>query len=211
MDYAKSTKEGGPYMITMKEVLAQLKHLNFRPSFWTKPEISELPKILIPGERLMQVAMGRYNGGFALLCCTDQRVLLIDKKIFFLTLEDCRYDMIAEVMYQYRLLDATVTLTYASKALEFKSWNQANLRRLTTYIQQRVMEVRQYDQQHSLAPYSAIPLPTGAGLYDLPANQNFAGYEQQALANPIPKNPYQSRPYFRRRVSRFVTSSQLSR
>lgn len=203
-------------MVTLKEVLRQLKQLGVRPGFWTKAEIHELPRILVPGEHLKQVSVGWYNGGFALLCCTDQRVLLIDKKIFFLTLEDFRYDMIAEVMYQYRLLDATVTLTYAAKTLQFKSWNQANLRRLTTYIQQRVMEVRQYDQQYSLAPYSTIPLrdrnTPKPVTYELPQQQQNPVYDfPQTKLTTAPRNPYQTRPYFRRRVSRFVTSSQLAR
>lgn len=202
-------------MVTMKEVLSQLKQLGMRPNFWTKAEIHELPRILMPGERLKQVSMGWYNGGFALLCCTDQRVLLVDKKIFFLTLEDCRYDMIAEVMYQYRLLDATLTLTFASKTLQFKSWNQANLRHLASYIQQRVMEVRRrYDEQQQ-APYIFTPINTEqAPQSQMPQpEQKVSSYEipQTNNTTPINRNPYQGRPYFRRRVSRFVTTSQLSR
>ncbi len=204
-------------MVTMSEVLSQLKQLGIRPGFWAKAEVHELPRILMPEERLNQVSMGWYNGGFALLCCTDKRVLLIDKKIFFLTLEDCRYDMIAEVMYQHRLLDATLTLTFASKTLQFKSWNQATLRRLASYIQQRVMEVRRrYDEQQQVTtPYILTAINSGQ------VNQpHFAKPEQkisnyvmpQIQGDPTPSiNPYQGRPYFRRRISRFVTTSQLSR
>ncbi len=203
-------------MVTMHEVLSQLKQLGMRPSLWTKAEIHELPRILIPGERLQQVSMGWYNGGFALLCCTDQRVLLIDKKLFFLTLEDCRYDMIAEVMYQHRLLDATVTLTFVAKSLQFKSWNQANLRRLAAYIQQRVMEVRRrYDEQHQQSPYIFTPINSEQApqpQFSL-LEPKISSYEVPQTNNSslINKTSYQGRPYFRRRISRFVTTSQLSR
>lgn len=204
-------------MVTMKEVLSQLKQLGMTPSFWTKAEIHELPRILMPGERLRQVSMGWYNGGFALLCCTDQRVLLVDKKIFFLTLEDCRYDMIAEVMYQYRLLDATLTLTFAAKTLQFKSWNQGNLRQLATYIQQRVMEVRRrYDEQEhrQAAPYIFTPINAEQqSSQPMPTEQRVSEYQMPETNQtaPVNINPYLGRPYFRRRVSRFITTSQLTR
>lgn len=225
-------------MVSTDEVQAQFKKLGFKPSFWTRPELRELPKILVPGEQLTQIATGWYKGGFALLCCTDQRVLLIDKKMLFLTLEDFRYDMIAEVMYQYRLLDASVTMTYAATTLQFKSMNHGKLRQLATYVQQRIMEVRRFDQQQSAIHYYPQPAMSAVGIYGVLSDgegnhqQRFASVsmpqfqpqppvqvqaqveqkEPMAANLALPKNPYQLRPYFhRRRVSRFVTSSQLAK
>ncbi len=203
-------------MVSSEEVQAQFRRLNVRPSFWTRAEIRELPKILIPGEQMKQVVMGWYEGGFALLCCTDLRVLLIDKKVLFLTLEDLRYEMIAEVMYQYRLLDATMTLTCVAKTLNFKSWNQAKLRQMTSYIQQRVMEVRQYDSSHAQIAkmLNDNPVSQRFGMPAMnPLGQQAAPADTSYIATPITPvsvNPYKVKPQFRRRrISRFITSTQV--
>jgi hypothetical protein len=62
----------------------------------------------------------------------------------YLSLEDIRFDMIAEIGYNYRLLDATVRIFTPNKSLVFSSWSQHKLRELVNYTQQRVMEIRQY-------------------------------------------------------------------
>jgi hypothetical protein len=202
-------------MVTMNDVQAQLQQLGVRPSIWAKPEINELHNILVPGEHITQLVTGWYNGGFALLCSTDCRVLLIDKKLLFLTLEDVRYDMIAEVMYQYRLLDASLTLTYAAKTLQFKSWNHSKLRQLASYVQLKVMEARQYDQQQQ-AQAQSLPFSKGTAAFSpqaLVRQQAGSAFELpvQAIAT-LPRNPYQSKqPFRRRKISRFITSSQLAR
>lgn len=125
-------------MVTKKEVLRQFRQLRVKPSRWAKGEIDELANILAPGECLTHVVFGWYNNGFALLCCTEHRVLLIDKKPFFLKLEDLRYDKISEVKFLNRLLDSSVILSYAGMTLEFKSWNQSALRKLTDFVQQAI-------------------------------------------------------------------------
>jgi hypothetical protein len=84
-------------MVSHREVERQLKAIGAEFRFWNKPEIRELKHVLVHGERIMHCVSGRYEAGFAILCITDQRVLLIDKKPFYLTLEDVRYDMVAEV------------------------------------------------------------------------------------------------------------------
>jgi hypothetical protein len=88
---------------------------------------------------------GHYQGGFALLCATDHRLLLVDKKpMNYLTVEDVRFEMISEFDYSHRLLDASIRICTATKTLTFTSWNQQRLRALLSYVQQRVIEIRQY-------------------------------------------------------------------
>lgn len=201
-------------MVTIQEVQAQLLRLGTRPGFWAKAEIRELPNILVPGETMTQVLMGWYNNGFALLCCTDQRVLLVDKKMLFMKLEDLRYEMIAEVMYQYRLLDASLDLTYAAKTFHFKSWNQTKLRQLSSYIQMRVMTLRQLLENQTTDMSFGRPLGADFSSSQI-TRQPLPSFQIPAEPEPqieLPKNPYQLKPNFRRRkLSRFVTSTQLAR
>jgi hypothetical protein len=138
-------------MVSLKSIDAQLDALGIKFRLIGRPEIEELQHILVPEERILQCINGLYDGGVALLCATDQRLLLVDKKPWFLTLEDIGYDMITEVDYRSRLLDATTTIHTPSKMLNFRSWHQPRLRMLTSYVQQRIMELRSYWQQSQQA------------------------------------------------------------
>lgn len=133
-------------MVTLREVENQLKRIGASFRFWGRSEMLELRNILIPGEQIQACLNGRWEGGFAMLCATDQRILLIDKKPMYLALEDIRYDMVSEVDYNRRLLNSTVQICTLNKTLTFMTFlglNHAGLRELTNYVQQRVMEMRQ--------------------------------------------------------------------
>lgn len=96
-------------------------------------------------ENIAHCVNGQYSNGFAMLCATDHRVLLVDKKpMNFLNVEDVRFEMISEFDYSHRLLNATVRICTPTKTLTFTSWNMHRLRALLSYVQQRVIEIRQY-------------------------------------------------------------------
>lgn len=134
-------------MVELQKVEAQLLKVGLKNRFFGKPEVRELCHILAPNEVIQHAVLGQYEGGFALMVATDRRILLIDKKPWFLTMEDIRYDMVSEVDFYARLLDATVSLITISKTLVFTSWRRDRLRELVRYIQHRVMELRHIDDQ----------------------------------------------------------------
>lgn len=192
-------------MVSLAEVENQLKQIGVTIRFWGKAEMRELQHILIPGEQIKACMNGRYAGGFAMLCATDQRLLLIDKKPMYLTIEDIRYDMVVEVDFGYRLLDASVTVCTPNKTLSFTTFRQAELRTLTNFVQKRVMEIR---QQHMLqavqmqqeAPQSVdargfTPLAAPAPLLDTTGGSMRA----MGAANPYTAAPLRTS----HRVSRF--------
>src|SRR5688500_8181634 len=111
-------------MVSLSQVEDQLKKVGCNFRFWGRPEIRELTKILIPGEIIAQAVNGRYENGFAMLVATDHRLLLIDKKPMFLTLEDIRFDMIAEMDFSAQLIDGTVKIITPNRTLVFTAWNQ---------------------------------------------------------------------------------------
>lgn len=131
-------------MVQADEVTRQLKRIKADFHLWGKGEARELPRILLPGEIIQQAIMGRYTGGFAMLCATDQRLLLIDKKPFYLTIEDIRYDMLSELDYRHQLLDATLHIQTINKQLRFTSWDRKRMEQVSAYVQQRVSELRQH-------------------------------------------------------------------
>ncbi|MEO8105395.1 MAG: PH domain-containing protein [Candidatus Saccharibacteria bacterium] len=131
-------------MVSLKSVEKQLKSIHFNQRAWGRTELSELPHILMPDEEIFECVNGYYEGGFALLCATNIRLLLIDKKpLKYLTVEDVRFEMINQIDYSHRLLGAHITVSTGIKSLRFTSYNQQRLRKLIDHIQNRMAEAKQ--------------------------------------------------------------------
>jgi hypothetical protein len=141
-------------MVHISVIEAQLSKLGVRVSRWFRAEIKELENILMDEEEIVHVVPGRYFGGYAMLVATDRRLLMIDKRAFFMNLEDIRFDMISEVDFSSRLLDSTITLFTLNKQHRFTSTRYKNqLRQLTAYVQQQVAQLRQQQYQPQPAAY----------------------------------------------------------
>lgn len=140
-------------MVHLNVIEARLSKLGIRSGRLSRPELIELQHILMDDEEIISLANGRYFAGFATLVATNIRLLIIDKRPFFMTYEDIRYDMISELDYTSRLLDATLHIFTVNKQHRFTSFRHRDqMKLLTTYVQQRVMEIRQHQQQ----PFNAI-------------------------------------------------------
>lgn len=175
-------------MVTRQEVERQLTAIKANIRRWGRAEVRELEHIIMPGENIMYCLNGRYVGGFAMLCITDQRTILIDKKPLYLTLEDIRYDMVAEVDFDQRLVDATIRILTPGKSLNFTCFKTGQLRKATAYVQQRVMEFRQQHMMPTQEP-QFIQTPIESPVKSL----------QHRVINPYTRVPLM----MRRRISRF--------
>ncbi len=175
-------------MKSVSDIERELRMLGIHIRFWGKPEVKELAHILTDEEHLTTAATGRYQGGFALIVTTNHRLLLIDKKMWFMSLEDTRFDMITEVDYSARLFDATINVRTINKVLTFTSMNQAHLRNLSRYLQERIMELRQMMMQQA-----QVPPAQAASHPDVPVEaQNFYQQQPQVQFQPQPSQTYVS-------------------
>lgn len=183
-------------MVSLDQVEQQLKTAGCNFRFWGRAEIRELQNILTPEETIAHCANGRYEGGFAMLCVTDYRLLLVDRKPMFLSLEDIRFDMIVEIDYSARLVDSSVSIMTPGRTLRFMSWNQGHLRAILNYTQQRVLEMRQqfmhqqFQQQAVVEQNQAL---TMAGSLAMQTGVN------TSLPTRGPLNPYNKMPVLMRR------------
>jgi hypothetical protein len=203
-------------MIKLHEIERQLRHIGATFSIWTYPEVRELQHILMPGEEIKAFVSGRYSGGFAVICATDLRILLVDKKIMYLTVEDIRYDMIVEVDYSYRLLEATTSIITPTNTLVFMSYKKYPLRQATNFIQQRVMELRHVANGQAYTAATPAVTHMESGYSPLPVAKNIPLVATHAEPNKpfIPRlpfkrmmNPYTQTPLVnRRRISRYYPS-----
>lgn len=143
-------------MKSLREVENELSRVGVRNQFWCKPEIKELVHILTDEEYITNAVNGRYDGGFALIVATNHRLLLIDKKMWFMSIEDLRFEMVTEVDFAARLLDATISVRTINKVLHFSSIHQKLLRELTHKLQKTIMEIRQMGMQQQSPAQPAI-------------------------------------------------------
>lgn len=133
-------------MISLSQVEQQLKRVGCNFRFWGRGEIRELRNVLMPDETIAHCANGSYEGGFAMLVATDQRLLLVDHKPMFVAIEDIRFDMIAELDYSSQLLTASVKISTPSRTLRFTSWSHYHLREVLNVTQQKMHELREQYQ-----------------------------------------------------------------
>ena len=151
-------------MIAQTEVDEQLKAIGVSFGFWGSKDARELKRVLMPGEHITYAVNGYYDGGFAILCVTNLRVLVVDKKPFSLTVEDLRYDMIAEVDYNRRIVTANIQIVTPLRTILFTTWEFHRLRESSQYIQKRLLDMRSdprfWEHQLSATPMRAESLPS---------------------------------------------------
>ena len=129
-------------MTSTQEVNQQLKRLGLSFHYWGRNEIKQLTKTLTEGEKIQHCINGHYVGGYAMLVATDHRLLLIDSKPMFLTMEAIWYDKIGQIDYYYRLLNATICISTPNKEVRFTTWNGKNLHELLLYSQLKMAEAK---------------------------------------------------------------------
>jgi hypothetical protein len=193
--YIKRLEQRREVMVSLNLVEEQLERIGCNFRFWGRPEIKELAKILTPSETIQQAVNGRYQGGFALLCVTDHRVLLLDRKPMFFSLEDLRFDMITEIDYSTHLLEGVIHIITPNRKLTFISWSQRRLRDLLDYTQHRVLEIRQHYMVQQQQFQQQLNPEEAAGMVGGLAMQGNNGYNHPML----PMNPYTSVPLLSRR------------
>jgi hypothetical protein len=186
-------------MVSLSLVEEQLKQAGCHFRFWGRPEIRELPHILMDGEVIQHCINGRYSGGFALLCLTNHRLLLVDRKLMFLSLEDIRFDMIVELDYSSQLIDGTIHIITPTRKLTFISWHQDRLRALLRFAQQRVTEIRQnYHMQEQFQSNMQQQQQYGPQ-----AMAGMVGGMAMQGNNGLVVNPYMKMPILTHRQKRF--------
>lgn len=201
-------------MTKKHNVKAQLRRIGADFKFWGKSEARELENVLFDDEVILHALNGRYNGGLGLLCATDRRLLLLDKKPLFLTFEDMQYEMISEVDFTEQTICARLVLMTPAKVLEFKSYRIRKLRDLTQFIQQRVANLHKYhdgyadDTQHVMqqphvtkSMYAQLGEIASSNIEQADHQPQYG--ERQSVMYPM--NPYRNLSLrSRRRVPKFT-------
>ncbi len=183
-------------MQTIEKVEMQLRAIGRSMRFWGRTEMRELTQVLMPDEEIAECVNGRYENGFGMLCVTDKRTLLVDKKPLFLMLEDIRFDMITELDYGQQAFMSSLRVVTPGRKLIFSTWDQSRLRNALDYIQLQVTKVRQGQRQNAAQEFSDYPVMQSMVAPTLPS----VGYI--ALSNRQ-SSPFHHAPLIRKRVPKF--------
>lgn len=125
-------------MVAKRATLSQLRNLGFHARIFGRGEVKELNKILRPGESIIECAHGYYQGGSGLLVLTDARVLLVDRRPFFLNVEEMSYDELSKSEVDTSILNATLFVSLRNKKLVFQSFSDARLKRINFYLNEMI-------------------------------------------------------------------------
>ena len=75
-----------------------------------KSESRYLPHIIHDDEHIMGVVYGQYSGGSAMLIATDHRVIFLDRKPLFTTMDELTYDVVSGIKLDRSGLFVSVVL-----------------------------------------------------------------------------------------------------
>lgn len=128
-------------MIDKRLLTNQLRRIGYRFRVFGRTEINELRRTLEPDELVVQCVYGYYQGGSGLLVATDRRVLLIDKRPFYLYVENHSYEAITQIDFASRMLQGVLYFQAGFKRLIFKSVSDARLAGLCSYVQEKIASI----------------------------------------------------------------------
>ncbi len=133
---------------------AALRRLDGFGKFVNRGEIKNLPSILWENEFPLQITSGWYNNGNSILVATDRRVVLIDKGIISLKVEDFHYTNITSVESRKGFGMGEITIYVAGNKEQITQVPNDQVLVVADFIRNKVNEVK--------AP--SIPTPPPAPL-----------------------------------------------
>lgn len=103
-------------------------------------EARHVPLILHPDEHIGAVVYGHSDEGFVMMIATDKRVIYLDRKILFTTIDEITYDVVSGVKCNDLGLFAGVTLHTRIKDYSIKWVNETCAHKFVQYIEARRLE-----------------------------------------------------------------------
>ena len=105
-----------------------------------KTESRYMPSILHQNEHIGGVVYGQYEGGSGMLVATDMRVIFLDRKPLFMTMDELTYDVVSGVRFSSASLINTVTLHTRISDYTMRYVNTKCARQFVEYIEKMRLE-----------------------------------------------------------------------
>lgn len=137
-----------------KRIHDELKAAGITGYGLTKMAIRELPHILHDDEHIKGILYGQIGGGnSATLVATDKRIVFVDKRMMFMTVDEVAYDVVSGIKVSSSGLFTTVQLHTKVNDYLLRRVNAQCARIFTSFIEKKRLEIAGYEQQ--VAPKSA--------------------------------------------------------
>jgi len=104
------------------------------------PEARYLPHLLQQNEQIRGSVFGKYEHGRGVLVATDQRVLFLDKKPFYMHVDELNYLLIGGVTYTQTIWVGHVTLHTSLGDYHLRTFNLKNAINFVEYIDRRCLK-----------------------------------------------------------------------
>lgn len=126
-------KQYGP--VTAKQVEQQIKSIGEFDRFFTRKEIKYLPEVMRPGENIKAMTSGFLNGTTWLIVATDQRILFLDKGMFFgLKQVEIPLKAITAIVNKQGILFGGINITAASVSHSITMIDKKDVKRVSEVI-----------------------------------------------------------------------------
>jgi hypothetical protein len=107
-----------------ENIIMQLHDLGVSRYGLQSAESSHLPKIIHKNEKLKAVSYGHYEVGFTMLVATNKRILHLDRKPFFVNIDDIPYDSVIGASLQKSSFRSTLVLKTKNKDYQLQTFNE---------------------------------------------------------------------------------------
>lgn len=98
-------------MKTLEAIQAEIKALGDVDLFGTKKEVTCLPEIMKDSEHILYLTSGLMDGTTWLIVCTEERIILLDKGMFFgMKQTEMSLDKINSISYNKGLLFGSIEI-----------------------------------------------------------------------------------------------------
>lgn len=128
----------------LTDLKAELKVLGVGAVGLRTPEVKELVRILHPNERIGGVVYGRHSSGLTWLVATDKRILFLNIKPLFSTIDELTYDVVSGIKSSHAGLFTTVVLHTRVSDYVIRFVNQKCAAIFIKYIETRRLESGEY-------------------------------------------------------------------
>jgi general stress protein 26 len=137
----------------IKRVRQELKNAGVTSYGMLKSESIYLPKIIHPDEHIGGVIYGRTKQGSVMLIATDHRIIYLDTKPFFTTIDELTYDVVSGVRHNTSGLFSSVTLHTRITDYDLRFVNERCAQIFIKYVEHRRLE----QAPSSTAPTATTP------------------------------------------------------
>lgn len=141
-----------------KRVIDGLKKVGVTRYGLAKMESQSVPAIILPDEHIGGAVYGRSKEGSIMLIATDKRLIYLDRKPFFKTMDELTYDVVSGVRVERSGLFSSVVLHTKVTDYSLRFVNNKCVKIFAKYIESRRLLAGKYNQ--ATGRYTQEDLPT---------------------------------------------------